>query len=159
MDDSKKKINQKKIHTVLLTANDVTVELEKKYFEDDNNFIDYFIEVGVKPETFKSSYLYQSNSPQEISDNLVPQIICKFPNFDKKNVVIESTMVHQILPQGFKVIEADTQPQPYFYCLVLDNQLYSAVYTRKYLSCLIIYENIDQYKELSDYNLSGDPQI
>ena len=150
MECKKRKIDKLKTTTVHLKSQEVVSELQKKYFEDDNNYIDYFMEVGIKPEIFKNSFLYESTTPEEINENLVPQIICKFPNFDKKNVVIENTMIHQIFPQGFKVIESDSQPNPYFYCLVLDNQLYSAIYTRKYLSCLIIYENIEQYKKLND---------
>ena len=150
MENKKRKIDKLKATTVHLKSTQIVSEVEKKYFEDDNNYIDYFMEVGVKPEIFKNSYLYESSTPDEINENLVPQIITKFPNFDKKNVVIENTMIHQIFPQGFKTIEADSQPKPYFYCLVLDNQLYSAIYTRKYLSCLIIYEGIEQYKKLND---------
>ena len=150
MENKKRKTDKLKIRQVHLKSTQLVSDLEKKYFEDDNNFIDYFMEVGVKPEIFKNSYLYESTTPEEINENLVPQIISKFPNFDKKNVVVENTMIHQIFPQGFKAIESDSQPKPYFYCLVLDNQLYSAIYTRKYLSCLIIYESIGQYKKLND---------
>ena len=150
MEQKKRKSEKPKTTKILLNPNDVVVELEKKYFEDDNNFIDYFLIIGAKPEICKCDYLYKSNSPDEINDNLIPQIISKFPNFDKKNVVVESTMINQIFPKGFKIKESETQPEPYFYCLVLDNQLYSAIYTRKYLSCLIIYESIEKYKILND---------
>ena len=69
---------------------------------------------------------------------------------DKRNIVIENVMVNQIFPQGFKAKEAKTKPKSEFYCVVLDNQLYSAIYTRKYLACLIIYESIENYKILFD---------
>ena len=59
-------------------------ETEKKYFEEDNNFIDYYIEVGVKPEIFKNNYLYNAESISEINSNILPQIITKFPKIDKK---------------------------------------------------------------------------
>ena len=141
---------KKKTATVSLAKNEITVESEKKFFEDDNNYIDYFMEIGVKPEIFKFNFLYEANTPEEISENLTPQIICKFPISDKRNVVIENIMVNQVFPKGFKVIESETQPNPDFYCVVLDNQLYSAIYTRKYLACLVIYESIDKYKKLYD---------
>ena len=145
----KRKTKQKKL-TLSQTQLEVIVELQKRYFEDDNNFIDYFLEVGVKPEIFRNKILYESDNPQDINDILIPQIITKFPSFDKKNVVIETTMINQIFPHGFKLVESDKRPIPDFYCLILDNQLYSAIYTRKYLSCLVVYESIEEYKKLYD---------
>ena len=34
---------------------------DEKLFEDDNNYIDYFLEIGVKPEIFKENFLYTSS--------------------------------------------------------------------------------------------------
>ena len=120
---TKRKIKQKKV-TLSQNQSEVIIELQKRYFEDDNNFIDYFIEVGVKPEIFRNKILYDIDNIDEINQNLIPQIISKFPNFDKKAVVIENTMIHQIFPQGFKLVESEKKPIPDFYCLILDNQLY-----------------------------------
>ena len=147
---------RKKTSTVSLTQNEITIESEKKFFEDDNNYIDYFMEVGVKPEICKYNFLYESRKPEEITENLIPQIICKFPISDKRNIVVENVMINQIFPQGFKVIVSKTKPKPDFYCVVLDNQLYSAIYTRKYLACLIIYESIESYKALNEKFKSED---
>ena len=146
---SQRKAKNKK-PTLSQNQTDVVNELQKRYFEDDNNFIDYFIEVGVRPEIYKNKVLYEADDPDDINQYLIPQIITKFPSFDKKTVVIENTMIHQIFPQGFKLCESTQRPEPDFYCLVLDNQLYSAIYTRKYLACLIIYESIENYKILFD---------
>ena len=146
----KKDRGKKKTSTVSLSKNEITVESEKKFFEDDNNYIDYFMEIGVKPEIFKYNFLYEAKTKEEISENLIPQILCKFPISDKRNIVVENVMVNQIFPQGFKVIESKTKPKPDFYCVVLDNQLYSAIYTRKYLACLIIYESLEAYSKLND---------
>ena len=118
----KRKTKQKKL-TLSQTQSDVVIGCQKDYFEDDNNFIDYIIEVGVKPEIFRNKILYDLDNIDEINQNLIPQIISKFPNFDKKTVVIENTMIHQIFPQGFKLLESDKKPIPVFYCLILDNQL------------------------------------
>ena len=79
----KRKTKQKKL-TLSQTQLEVIVELQKRYFEDDNNFIDYFLEVGVKPEIFRNKILYESENPEDINDILIPQIITKFPSFDKK---------------------------------------------------------------------------
>ena len=151
-----KRISNSKRPTLSVSKAEVVSELQKRYFEDDNNFIDYFMEVGVKPEIFKNKILYESDNLEYLNLILTPQIITKFPNFDKKNVVIENTMIHQIFPHGFNIVESKTRPTPNFYCLVLDNQLLSAIYTRKYLACLIIYESIEQYKQLNDKFQSSD---
>ena len=154
----KRKTKQKKL-TLSQTQSEVVIGCQKDYFEDDNNFIDYFIEVGVKPEIFRNKILYDLDNIDEINQNLIPQIISKFPNFDKKTVVIENTMIHQIFPQGFKLLESDKKPLPVFYCLILDNQLYSAIYPRKYLACLVIYESIEEYKKLYDKYQSEDEKF
>ena len=125
-------------------------ETEKKYFEEDNNFIDYFVEVGVNPEIFKHKFLYESDSLSDINTNIIPQIITKFPKIDKKYIVIESTLIQQIFPHGFNAVEVAEKPDPEFYSIILDNQLYSATYTHKYFACLLIYESIRDYAKLND---------
>ena len=150
-DFSPKRKEKPKKQTLKQTQLEAIIEVQKRFFvEDENNFIDYFIEIGVKPEIFKNKLLYESEDIEDINQNLIPQIISKFPTFDKKNVVIESPIIHQIFPHGFKLLVSDKKPIPNFYCLILDNQLYSAIYTRKYLSCLIIYESIEDYKKMYD---------
>jgi hypothetical protein len=148
MDKNKRRVNRKKTATIKIDSNDLGVELQKKYFYEDNNYIDYFLEIGAKPEIFKYNYLYNSDSIEDINDNLISQIICKFPNFDKKNIVVDGGILNQIFPHGFTVLESNVQPEPNFFCLTLDNQLLSMIYTTKYLACLMIYEDIDKYKEL-----------
>ena len=131
-------------------------ETEKKYFEEDNNFIDYYVEVGVKPEIFKNNYLYNTESINEINSNILPQIITKFPKIDKKYIVIENTIIQQIFPHGFNAVEVEAKPDPEFYSIILDNQLYSATYTHKYLACLLIYESINDYEKLNQKYKSTD---
>ena len=150
MEESTLNRKSNKKRSTLTHQTDVISDLQKRFFDDDNNYIDYFIEVGVKPEIFKNKALYLSDNPDEINQILIPQIITKFPNFDKKLVVVENSMIQQIFPHGFKLVESNRKPIPNFYCLVLDNQLYSAIYTRKYLACLVIYESIENYKKLYD---------
>jgi len=154
--------NRKRLDTIKenLTESNASIynvsETEKKYFEEDNNFIDYFVEVGVKPEIFKNNYLYTSDSIDEINEKIVPQIITKFPKIDKKYIVIENTIIQQIFPHGFNAVEAKEKPDPEFYSIILDNQLYSATYTHKYLACLLIFESINDYAELNEIYKSSD---
>ena len=150
MEKNKRRVNRKKTATIKIGSNDLGVELQKKYFDEDNNYIDYFLEIGAKPDIFKYNYLYNSESLEDINDNLIPQIICKFPNFDKKNIVVDGGILHQIFPHGFNVIESKVPPEPNFFCLTLDNQLLSMIYTTKYLACYMIYEDIENYKKLYD---------
>ena len=146
----RRKIKRFKTQTVSVKQPQIITELEKKFFGEDNNCIDYFMEIGVDPIIFKDENIYGIESPEELSKKLIPKIITKFPNFDKRNIVVEPTMINQVFPKGFKVIKSDTKPKTQFYCVVLDNQLYSAVYTNKYLSCLVIYEDLNSYKALFD---------
>ena len=150
MKSAKRDRDRKKTSTVSLAQTEITIESEKKFFEDDNNYIDYFMEIGAKPDIFKFNFLYEAKTPEEISENLIPQIICKFPISDKRNIVVENVMVNQVFPQGFKVLVSEKKPKPEFYCVVLDNQLYSAIYTRKYLACLIVYESIESYQKINE---------
>jgi len=138
-----------RLSTINECLNENISETEKKYFEEDNNFIDYFVEVGVKPEIFKNNYLYDSESINDINDKIVPQIITKFPRIDKKYIVIESTLIQQIFPHGFNAVEVEEKPDPEFYSIILDNQMFSAKYTHKYFACLLIYENIKDYAKLN----------
>ena len=147
---NRKERDKNKTSTISLGKAEIAIETEKKFFEDDNNYIDYFMEIGVKPDIFKFNFLYESKFPDEINENLIPQIICKFPISDKKNIVVENVMVNQVFPKGFKIKISETMPKPEFYCVVLDNQLYSAIYTRKYLACLVIYESIQSYQKLNE---------
>ena len=146
----RRKIKRFKTQTISLKQPQIITELEKKYFGEDNNFIDYFLEVGVSPNIFKDENIYEVESAEELTKKLNPIIITKFPNFDKRNIVIEQSMIQHIFPKGFKAVKSDKKPKSEFYCIVLDNQLYSAVYTNKYLACLIIYEDLDSYKALFD---------
>ena len=154
--------NRKRLDTIKETLNESNIsiynvsETEKRYFEEDNNFIDYFIEIGVKPEIFKNNYLYTSDSIDEINEKIVPQIITKFPKIDKKYIVIENTIIQQIFPHGFNAVEAEEKPDPEFYSIILDNQLYSATYTHKFLACLLIFESIKDYAELNEVYKSSD---
>ena len=153
----RRKIKRFKTQTVSVKQPQIITELEKKYFEEDNNFIDYFMEVGVDPVIFKDENIYAVDSVEELSKKLNPKIITKFPDFDKRNIVVENTMISQVFPRGFKAIKSENKPKSQFYCVVLDNQLYSAIYTNKYLACLVIYEDLNSYKYLFDrYKLLGE---
>ena len=121
---------------------------ETKFFDEDNNYIDYFVEIGINPSTIKEDFLFSSNSLNEINNKLTPQIISKFPESNKKTMVINNKIIYHIFPNGFKAIESVNKPDPVFFAIMLDNKLYSVIYKYKYLACYIIYESIGDYKKL-----------
>ena len=120
---------------------------EEKFFDDDNNYIDYFIEIGVKPNIFKEDFLYNS-SIDELNQKLNPKIISQYPYKNKNSIIIDTRIINQVFPNGFKILEAKSKPDPTSYAIMTDNQLYSVKYPFKYISCLIIYESISDYRKL-----------
>ena len=131
-------------------------EEEKKFFGDNNNFIDYFIEIGVKPDIFSNNKITPNSNLHDINSILVPEIISKFPNFDKKSMGIDTSIIEFVFPHGFKAEIKTTKPEPYFYSLILDNQFYSSVYSYKYIACLLIFESLNLYKKLYDEYSNAD---
>ena len=86
---------------------------------DDNNLIDYFLEIGAKPEIFKNKDLYEPQTPEAFK-LVKPSIISKFPSFDKRHIVLETSIVQQIFPQNFGIIKSEKKPKSKFYCIILD---------------------------------------
>ena len=125
-------------------------EEEKKFFAENNNFIDYFIEIGVKPDIFSDHKITPNSNLYDINSKLTPIIISKFPSFEKKSMGIDISIISFVFPHGFKAELKTTKPEPNFYSLILDNQFYSSVYSYKFVACLIIYESLSSYKKLYD---------
>ena len=118
------------------------------YFNQDNSYIEYFFEIGIRPSLFMQDVSLKINSIDSLNKKLSPDIISKFPNFDKNSIIIDPTIIKTIFPKGFKSIEAKIKPDPVFYSIILDNQQSSSEYIHKYISCLIIYENFSKYISL-----------
>ena len=125
-------------------------EDEKKFFSEDNNYIEYFIEIGITPNIFSNNNIPPNSKIKDINQKLKPQIISKFPHFDKQSMAIDSTIVDYVFPNEYKAILSVVYPKPNFYSLILDNQFYSSVYPYKYIACLVIYERLISYKQLYD---------
>ena len=128
----------------LITKSKNTVQ----YFDEDNSYIDYFIEIGVKPEIFKNKFLFES-SIEELKSKLKPEIISKYPEINKKSIIVDKNeLINQVFPHGLNLVETKEKPDPIFFAIMSDNQLYSVIYRYKYISCLIIYESIADYRKL-----------
>ena len=139
-----------------IIGQNVLKEEEKKFFGENNNFIDYFLEIGVKPDIFSNNKITSNSNLNDINSVLSPQIISKFPYFEKKSMGIDSDIINFIFPHGFKAEMKNIKPEPTFYSLILDNQFYSSVYSYKFLACLIIYESLYSYKKLYDSYSNND---
>ena len=117
-------------------------------YKEDNNYIDYFIEIGIKPEIFKENFLYESPI-NELKSKLKPEIISQFPEINKKSIIVNNNeLINQVFPHGLNIIEIKEKPDPIFFSIMSDNQLYNVNYRYIYISCLIIYESIADYRKL-----------
>ena len=116
------------------------------------NFVDYFLTIGVKPEIFLNQWLYESSIEELNStykEQLMPEILNKFPSFEKKIIGIDETIIQHCFPLGFKVHEFSYERPPNkIFSILLDNNNYSAIHPFKFAVCLICYESINDYRKL-----------
>ena len=52
------------------------------------------------------------------------------------------------MSNGYKLMKSETKPNYKVFSFILDNNYFNLNYPQKYLTCLIFYEGISQYKEL-----------
>ena len=143
--DEKKKIEE-------LESNDdfkkIKAELDKGY-----NFIDYFLVIGLDPEIYKNIWLYE-NTFEEIQekhkDEIKPKIISAFPHYEKSTTSFSESILNHCFPNGYKLIKSNMPLKPKVFSFILDNNFFNINYPQKYLSCLICYENVAQYRILYD---------
>ena len=129
----------------------------KTLLESGNNLIDYFLVCGVEPSICLDETLFNLSSDKNTNLNnfskiLKPKIVTKFPEFDNNNDTIDDEILSYCFPNGFKPHYNDTgdKIREKKFSIILDNNLFSSEYPQKYLTCLLFYEKISQYKELSD---------
>ena len=127
--------------------NDMKIELDK-----GNNFIEYFLTVGLDPSIALNSWLYEKELDElnsEFIEQIKPKIISYFPPFQKHTTSFDESIILHCFPKGFKLIESFTfPPQNEIFSFILDNNFYCMNYPQKYVTCLIIYENIMKYHKL-----------
>ena len=128
---------------------DDIIEYEKLLFDGNNIFINYFLEIGIKPEIFKNKDLFDKTI-DELNEIIKPEIICKFPNIDQKIIQIDNEIINHIFPNGYKIITSIEKPNQINFSLILDNRFYSTIYPYKYYTCSIIYENINNEKNTNE---------
>ena len=114
---------------------------------------EYFLIIGVEPKICTKDYLY--NTPIEelnefySKDDFKPKILSKFPPVVKQYINIDISITELCFPKGFQLEEFKSQPRPVVQHFLLDNSFYSIDYPLKYVTCLIIYESLENYYLLS----------
>ena len=117
------------------------------------NFVDYFLTIGSNPKIFQNNWLYESDISElnnKYKEEIKPIIINKFPSNDKKIVGLDEAIILHCFPNGFEVIESNSQPEYKIFSILLDNNNYSISYQFKYVVCIKFYESINKYKKLYD---------
>ena len=118
-------------------------------FDRNNNFIDYFLIIGLKPSIITSQTFIKCARAEVLNSLIKPSIISKFPEYNKKSLYIDNSIIKYIFPNGFKAIESSTPPPNQTFNLILDNTFFSRSFPHIYVTCMIIHENLYQYKHLS----------
>ena len=123
-------------------------ELDKGY-----NFIDYFLVIGLEPEIYKNKWLYEEEYETMIEnhkDEIKPKIISSFPFFEKSTISFDESILSHCFPHGYQLIKNFNPPKTKVFSFILDNNYYNINYPQKFLSCLVCYENVSEYKKLYD---------
>ena len=118
-----------------------------------NNLLDYFLVIGAPPDILTQSWLYQTEVEDlntKYKKELEPKIISYFPPITKKTISFDESIINHCFPNGFNLIKSNEAPAPKVFSFILDNNYYNLNFPKKYLSCLLFYEKISQYKILYD---------
>ena len=124
----------------------------KDQLETGNNLVDYFFICGVSPSICLNEDLYnisEDNYLENMNNKLKPSILCKFPEFDNNNDTIDESIINYCFPDGFQLtFNPIPTTKRQIFSIILDNNLFSSEYPQKYLTCILFYEKLTQYKKL-----------
>jgi hypothetical protein len=66
----------------------------KKELDKGNNFVDYFVIIGIKQDLIFENFLYENDIDVLNSSPLInPEILSKFPPLDKTTINIDENMI------------------------------------------------------------------
>ena len=69
----------------------------KKDLDKGNNFVDYFIVIGIDKELIFSDYLYENDiNKLNNSSRINPKILSKFPPIEKTMIGLDETIIKVI---------------------------------------------------------------
>ena len=128
----------------------------KNQFETGNNLIDYFLLCGCEPSIlYKEKFFYNLSNDKDtnlnkLSEIIKPKILSKFPEF--VDTCINEELLSYCFPYGFQPYYDDSgnKLMEEIFSVILDNNIFSSEYPQKYMTCLLFYENLAQFKELYD---------
>ena len=121
----------------------------KNEFNKTQTLEEYFLIIGVDPRKSLNNFLYNTNIEELntyfIKDEIAPKILSKFPPVKKPYIDIHSSIVDLCFPNGYLLEEYESQPEPVISHYILDNSFFSMDYLLKYVTCMKIYESLEQY--------------
>ena len=132
----------------------------KAQFEAGHNLVDYFLVAGINPIYCENKQIYDiknKNYLETFKEFIKPNIISRFPGFDNSIDTIDEEIVNFCFPDGFEPIFAPQNSKSIekkTFSVILDNNLFSAEHPQKYLTCLLFYEKVSDYKKLR-YSIEG----
>jgi len=68
----------------------------KRELDKGNNFVDYFVIVGLSKENTFSDFLYEDDLVT-LNQKIAPEILTKFPPFDKTTINVDENMIRVII--------------------------------------------------------------
>ena len=130
----------------------------KSQLETGHNLVDYFLVAGINPSTCEDTFLFDFKNKDyqtKFKEKYKPTIISRFPSFDNAIDTIDEEIVNFCFPEGFEPIMQDANYlETKFYSVILDNNLFSAEHPQKYMTVLLFYEKLSDYKKLK-YCIEG----
>ena len=127
------------------------IEIKEK-LDKGNNFIDYFLVIGLEPIIYRKTWLFSKTLEdinEQYKEELEPKIISSFPYFEKTTIAFDDSILIHCFPNGYNLVKFSKKPKPKIFSFILDNNYYNLDYPQKYLTCLICYESVIDYKILS----------
>ena len=124
----------------------------KEQLETGNNLVDYFFICGIDPSLCLNESLYEVSTKENLENLkniLKPTILSRFPEFNKQNYEVGDEILEYCFPNGFELINNNSYiPYRKIFTIILDNNNSSQDYPQKYLTCILFYEQLYQYKKL-----------
>ena len=100
-------INEKKIISELEKNKDF--EKIQQELDRGNNFIDYFLVIGLEPEIYKKNWLYAEEFDiltAKHKDEIKPKIISSFPPFEKTTISFDESILNHCFPNGYQLLKS-----------------------------------------------------
>ena len=100
--ENSEKSSSKEIHDSFESVSEDSLDEDEDYnklkdeLDKANNFIDYFLVIGVEPEIYKNEWLYEHDIDElnkNYKEQLEPKIISSFPPFEKHTISFDESIL------------------------------------------------------------------